>query len=373
MSEAVILSWDVGIIALAYCILHCKVEYPKDSSEPEIEVEIYDWDKINLINEDEIELLCEGFNKAKNKSSEPKKCDLKAKYTLKTPHSEDIHYFCKKHLLQHEKIWTINDTMGLFGKLKQGRNHTCCYLKKSGDKCDKSAKYRYSGDAKSMYLCTPHYNQVFKKKTIEFGPRILKKKSSNEYSTANIQLALIRKLDELAGRFQALGVTEVVIENQPSHRNPRMKSISNALFIWFMMRGYIDKFQNLELDLVRFMCPSNKLKIDNDNTLQVFRAARGEEKSKKKYRLTKDLAIEYTRRLLEDTPIQIEFLDVFKKQDDLCDAYLQGRYYLEYIRKWNDKPLRKADAQKGSGSKRQAPARRSRKKSKNKSKRSSHD
>ena len=54
--------------------------------------------------------------------------------------------------------------------------------------------------------------------------------------------------------------------------------------------------------------------------------------SKEKYKLTKALGIKYTKQLLKNSPEWLEHLAKYKKQDDLCDAYLQGRYYLEFIR-----------------------------------------
>ena len=51
----------------------------------------------------------------------------------------------------------------------------------------------------------------------------------------------------------------------------------------------------MDIKLVRFMCPSNKLKVNNNNTIEVFKANKD---SKKKYKLTKALGIQYTKQLL---------------------------------------------------------------------------
>nr|AEX62863.1 hypothetical protein mv_L658 [Moumouvirus Monve] len=156
-----------------------------------------------------------------------------------------------------------------------------------------------------------------------------------KFPTSQLQLNLVKKLDELSEHFAKLKIQEVIIENQPSQKNPKMKSIANTLFDYFMIRGYVDKIHDMNIQLVRFMCPSNKLKVNNDNTLEVFKANKD---SKKKYKLTKNLSIEYTRKLLSNDKEQLDYLSLHQKEDDMCDAYLQGRYYLEFIKYKENNP-----------------------------------
>ena len=44
-------------------------------------------------------------------------------------------------------------------------------------------------------------------------------------------------------------------------------------------------------------------------------------------------------------------LDLYKKKDDICDAYLQGRYYLEFIKIRNKNQKRKNRIKTHTGSK----------------------
>ena len=118
-------------------------------------------------------------------------------------------------------------------------------------------------------------------------------------------------------------VKEAIIENQPAKKNANMKTIANSLYMIFRLRGLHDN--HYKLNDVKFICPSNKLKIDNDNTIQVLKGAEN-----KKYKLTKQLGIKYTRNLLSSQPQWLEHLDKYKKKDDLCDAYLQGLYYIMF-------------------------------------------
>ena len=316
----IIISWDVGIIHLAYCIL----EYLFNEVTKKISITILDWDVLNLVENERIKLQCCGKLKAK-KGIEPKTCGKKAGYFLNT--EEKMIGFCKTHLAQHSQYWSETDTQKLF-KVVSTKN-TCTYLKKDGTTCDKKCKCLFKNGDEKFYYCTAHYKSELKKKTKEFSPQPIKNLIIRKYPTADLQLCLIKKLDELAEHFAILGVEEVVIENQPSMKNPKMKAIAATLFDYFMIRGYVDKIHNIDIKLVRFMCPSNKLKVNNNNTIEVFRANKD---SKKKYKLTKALSIQYTKQLLSLFPEQLEYLSLYKKQDDICDAYLQGRYYLEFIR-----------------------------------------
>ncbi len=55
----IIISWDVGVIHLAYCILKYEYNFDKKKSK----ISILDWDEINLIEDDRISLKCCGKKK----------------------------------------------------------------------------------------------------------------------------------------------------------------------------------------------------------------------------------------------------------------------------------------------------------------------
>jgi len=322
----IIISWDVGVINLAFCVL----EYYYDTVNRKPMINIIDWDIINLIEDDRIKLNCCGNMKAK-KGETPKICGKKATYCLNIKHKNKSYGFCKTHLSQHNEYWSNNDTKRLFGQTKLV--HKCNYIKRGGEECGKNGKYIYQCDNKKYYYCRPHYNSELKNNIKKFSPQLIKNLIVKKYPTSKLQLSLITKLDELSKHFAKLGIEEVIIENQPSQKNPKMKSIANTLFDYFMIRGYVDKIHNMDIQLVRFICPSNKLKVNNDNTIEVFKANKD---SKKKYKLTKALGIQYTKQLNKNDEAQLEYLDLYTKQDDICDAYLQGRYYLEFIRNKQD-------------------------------------
>ena len=316
----IIISWDVGIIHLAYCVL----EYLIDKTNDEPIVKILDWDEINLVEDDRIKLNCCGKLKVK-KGQCKTVCNKNATYYLNI--NGKYIGFCKTHLEQHKIYWSQENTKKLF-RLANG-NHTCTFMKRDNSMCNKKCKYAFKHTDATQYFCTSHYKSELSKKIKELGPQTIKNLMIKNYPTANLQLTLVRKLDKLAKHFAKLGIEEVIIENQPSMKNPKMKAIASTLFDYFVIRGYVDKIHQMNIQLVRFMCPSNKLKVNEDNTIEVFRANKDKTK---KYKLTKALGIQYTKQLLKNDPVQLEYLDLYKKQDDVCDAYLQGRYYLEFIK-----------------------------------------
>jgi len=212
---------------------------------------------------------------------------------------------------------------------------------------------------------------------------------------------MYRKLDKIK---ELLNVNEVLIENQPSLKNPAMKTISCFLYSYFIARGIADKTDDNPIKKVRFISPSNKLKMDektkhnilnkidssskiyrliikviakflkiesdqiltylvdidkaidlvrliinifidkklattivNNSTIfekikltknQILNISKVIQKTDKKYTLTKMLAIIYTEVLLHDKPEWLEHMKKYKKQDDLCDALLQGLFIL---------------------------------------------
>lgn len=305
----IIVSWDVGVVHLAYCIL----QYENDNN-----IKILDWDIINLIEDECSSLQCIG----QIKDNKEVTCGKKATYCLNV--DSKLIGFCKTHLSQHKLFWSVDKIKNQFEKISDKR--LCSHLKKDDTQCNKPSSYLNT--INNSYLCTAHFKSSLKNKLKECSPYPIRRMIVKKYPTSKLQLILINKLDRLSKHFAELKVNEIIIENQPSYKNPKMKSISNTLFDYFLIKGYNDKFNNMDIRLVRFMCPNNKLKVNNDNTLEIFKSS----DSKQKYKLTKELSIQYTKQLLSNDPIALEHLDMYKKKDDMCDAYLQGMYYLKFVK-----------------------------------------
>ena len=73
-----------------------------------------------------------------------------------------------------------------------------------------------------------------------------------------IKMNLITELDKKT--FE--NIDYVVIENQPSIKNPKMKSVAETLYSWFLIRGIVDK-EITNLKNIHYLSPSNKLKIND--------------------------------------------------------------------------------------------------------------
>ena len=206
-------------------------------------------------------------------------------------------------------------------------------------------------------------------------------------NTTQIFENIPKKLNE---KPQLLDVDIVVIENQPSLKNPKMKSIQMILYSYFLILGKTignGEASNTYIDKIDFCSASNKLKIydgppivfekkvkkepkkkvsKKKNETEVEAKAENENKTEEhtiennitventitientieepkkkgssvKYADKKKLAVEHAKYFIHKYHSQdnlelgkINYLDFFnehKKKDDLADSFLQGLYY----------------------------------------------
>lgn len=155
---------------------------------------------------------------------------------------------------------------------------------------------------------------------------------------------------------ELLDVDYVVIENQPSLKNPQMKSIQMILYSYFLILGKVIGNGNNKnyINNVDFCSASNKLKIydgpviileekksrkKKSEVVVVEEECEAKEEPKKKsatlkYADKKRLAIEHAKYFLElENKSYLEFFNNHKKKDDLSDSFLQGLYYIKNISK----------------------------------------
>ena len=186
-----------------------------------------------------------------------------------------------------------------------------------------------------------------------------------------------KKLHELP---YLLNVDKVVIENQPSLKNPQMKSIQMIVYSYFLMYGKVLNNNENKIMDIDFCNASNKLKVYKGPEIILVKKIRKEKKidaklkggsteeiiikneieevdskedgkedakednktdtkdkkakekkmkaPKLSYGDKKKTAVEHVKFFLKD---DIQNLDIFlnhKKKDDLADSYLQGLYVL---------------------------------------------
>ena len=183
-----------------------------------------------------------------------------------------------------------------------------------------------------------------------------------------------KKLHELP---YLLNVDKVVIENQPSLKNPQMKSIQMIVYSYFLMYGKVLNNNENKIMDIDFCNASNKLKVYKgpeiilvkkirkekkvDAKLQVIidlqgcssneiiinneieedskedskensKEKKGKEKKSKIPKLSygdkKKMAVEHVKFFLKEDIQNLEIFLNHKKKDDLADSYLQGLYVL---------------------------------------------
>lgn len=295
-----LLSWDVGIINLSYCL----IEYNNDKKNPSWE--IIDWDIINLTDRDKIKCFQCGANPS----------------LMQCIDGCEILYTCKNHSKN------VNTKLAPFDDYCQPVTGGINCQFKGKKECDKIIKYTFTKGMNLHYYCNTHAKSEYKKleKSIELKP--YKQKAVRDINLDELRLKLIRTLDD---KPLLLTATQVLIENQPTLKNPRMKAISSTIYDFYLIRGIVDKdITNSNVNLVKYMCPSNKLKLANDGDTQKLVKLKGQEA--KTYKLTKALGIKYCTELISSDPETKEkwlnHFNSYKKKDDMADSFLQGIYYV---------------------------------------------
>lgn len=342
-----IISWDVGITHLAYCIM----EYDKNNSE--IPYNIHKWNIINLLTDKTInqtqKMICWGINKTKKKDKDKKYiCQRKPLYYCIL--DDKTYGFCGIHskTTYNDIVAEYVDKNKSFQQVIKEIKQKCTYhSERKNTNCCKNAHWELNGS----YYCSVHKKSI--ENNINNGMKLqkIKKQKTNKVSINLLAENLFKILDNIP---ELLQVKEVLVENQPSFKNPRMKTISSLLYSWFIIRGLLDnKTTNSTIEKVSFISPSNKLKTglyDDDNDivesehenkdidefLDNINFEDPEKQERIRYKQTKEQGIIYCYEIIKHDKKHLDFLNNQPKKDDLCDAFLQGVWYLTKILKINN-------------------------------------
>ena len=291
----IVLSFDVGIIHLSYCLLN--------KNENNL-WEILEWSNIDL-SERNIEKCSEQY------------CVNKVFYTNII--NNESCYYCKIHA---KKIVNKIDelaTQSFDNIYNINLDNNCCYKLKN-DICNKKSKFCKNYN----YYCAAHAKQDYKNINKQLELKEIKNKTVDKLIFDNLKYNLIMQLEN---RPTLLKANYVVIENQPSFKNPRMKSIASTIYDYYLIRGIIDKnITKSNILEVKFLAPSNKLKLINEKDSKELIKLKNDSDSKS-YKLTKSLAIKYCTELIEHLDNWKIFFNNNKKKDDLADSFLQGVYF----------------------------------------------
>ncbi|VBB18262.1 hypothetical protein YASMINEVIRUS_725 [Yasminevirus sp. GU-2018] len=355
-----VLSFDVGIVNLAYCILEI------DDTENKFKID--GWGIINL---------ADGRKTCEFIKNTGEMCDKVAKHVVKAD-EYNKQYYCKAHVEKAE--FTVRPVNVRWWQIPPDEVEYCSMCKKTGeyysnhiegqycwthrkkvmtdkkltcstkkctndisfglylarpDCCEEDESYRDFRYELEMGWCSDHYETEYKtylKKKTKNMPQ-----NSNKISLYNLGASMYKKLDLLP---ELLKVDEVLVENQPTFINPTMKSVSAMLFSYFVMRGIHEKSSSgSTIKSINFCSPSNKIKVGGEDADHRLENAEDD----KVYKVTKELGKRFCKALIDDHPEWLGIIESYKKQDDMADAFLQGfimnfgptlpEFYAEKIRK----------------------------------------
>jgi hypothetical protein len=194
---------------------------------------------------------------------------------------------------------------------------TCSAKCKNDNNCSRKAIF-LSKD-KNLGYCRIHYKMV----DIECKEIKKTKKKKEDLLTTSSKL-----INELNTRFNNdMEFDNVLLENQPSLKNPTMKSIQIIIYSYFLIKGYAIEPKSVKH--IQMISATQKNKYCNEyckNNKTIIKPT-----TKSSYNNAKKLAIIVTQDLLETNDYlnnHLEFFKEHKKKDDLADSYLQGLQYL---------------------------------------------
>lgn len=277
------LSWDVGVKNMAYALLEKNDDVCKLI-------------KIGIINLVDKRVLC-SF-----KLRTGKECCKIARFKILNSINEEKCY-CKAHSIK-VKIEPV-----------QSDNFKCY-------KCNQTSKINILNKEEWSW-CEKHEN-LSKKVLTQFKAKKITGQNCSQQPIQELITELTRKLDENDDFIEVEGVW---IENQPALINPTIKTIATALYTYFVIRGNVDKKEN-KIKFIKFASPLNKLKVSKDTTKVALDKAKS---NREYYNIEKGLGKIYVRALIISD--ELKMLDKVKenndgKDDDICDAYLQGFHHI---------------------------------------------
>ena len=372
-----IISFDVGIKHLAYCVLTTTAE--PDTPEPETPepetpepetpqrggtqhstpYQIPDWQIINLLDTSEANAsktpthtCCANAHATTTKktNANPKICQKKALYqTPITPPSggrseETPNYFCKKHAENHPlKIpdksllptkteiakMSIEDLRNLIQQIEtQNQNQNQPQNQPQIETFFQTQSETQKETAhKTKKACIEKIEQL---KATHFFQLIPQTKKQNASHTSMLLLcqSLYNKFNQLATQFE--NATHVVIENQLGSNATRMMILQGMITMYFTA--------HLSNPIIAHVSSSHKLKYAVSILSHTHQETQTQ-KHKTTYKEHKQNAVLYCEQILEmhnQSQTQM-FKDLKKnkadekKRDDLADCFLQGLWYLSTL------------------------------------------
>ena len=326
MQNQRIMSFDVGIKNLAYCIFEVY-----DSEKP---FQITDWNVLNLMEKEEPSVLCscrskkeKEKEKEKEKTKKPKKVVVLENFFLDSSsntiqqiklctkvakYKKNGIFYCEKHAKTQSEYMIPKKqiTISQLKKKKMEELLKICLeykLLEGKGETDKTPKKQVILDLLETFFKTKSLESIVESKKVTAGDTDLIVIGKNMKTLLN----LVKDIEL---------VTHVIIENQISPIANRMKTVQGMLAQYFIMKN-----TDIKID---FVSSANKLKgfskpEDKKET---------DKTDKQKYKKHKSDGVFYTNQILEKN----EWLSKWrshmmesKKKDDLADCFLQGIWFLK--------------------------------------------
>jgi hypothetical protein len=273
-----IISFDVGIKNMAYCIFQVKNN----------ELFIQDWNILNFVKSPEND--CCNI-KIKGKTS--KICGKNAKYF------KNNQYFCQTHAKSESKehSWIIPSAILRTSNLKKQSKDSLIEI---GNQYN-----MFSSNITTKKECLEIIEKVFKERMLE---KIVKKKiSANDVNLIDVGIQMKEQLNKV----DISEITHVIIENQISKIANRMKTVQGMLTQYFIMQENIPH--------IEYISSFNKLKD---------LGTKDKENSYKQHKMD---SISICQGFIDNNNCLDKWKDILKttKKDDLADAFLQGVWYMK--------------------------------------------
>lgn len=339
--ERILCGWDVGIKHLAFCVIKKK----------ENGFEINHWENIDLSGGKN---KCCAPIKTKKKGDKERICEAIATFY----HDKDgeIKYYCGSHKMINFKC-KISDIENEY-VTQSNTKKECQY---EGHKTKKICGKNGTNIINEKIYCTTHKKQLVKLHISSMLCKTIKKTNCAKFNPQELCTKLFTTLDKYHDIFKT--VDEYYIENQPSLKNPSMKTVASMLFSYFVSHSIRFKLNTT----IKFVAPSSKIDMDisfynyiqadikkhlesdafkkkNNCPCKYCKLKVGMEENEKKwkinyskyrfdYKLTKFLGILYTRKIVGDNNLisKLELLKNCDKEDDLCDAFLHAYKKLNIV------------------------------------------
>ena len=206
-------------------------------------------------------------------------------------------------------LWSLLDLID--SKKLTVKNPKCDSIMKNGIHCKNLAHWTTENNKTNM--CKLHASHLLKSDPNTILDRL--------YTPSNIELSeltylMVKKFDE----HDFSQSSQIIIELQPKIATQKMKDFSKVIMTYFIIRYMVEKKNNSKVQNVQFVSSSNKLTVYDGPYVECH--------LKNQYDRNKFYAKVYCRYLIRNDIKWTTFLQSHPKQDDLCDCFLQGVWYI---------------------------------------------